>query len=135
MGKQMVPYGQLLDNFGKSIQMEIGLIKPNGLKPTIMADVMKVYGAVYGLQQLLVLLHNFSAQDYEKITEKINEQEKKIEALETRCAAFIERIAVLESKEKDLGGSVIRIILDNIRCNGSVRAKIQEIAAANIPQK
>ena len=132
MGKQMVPYGQLLDEFGTSIQKEIGIIKPGGLKPAIMSDIMRTYGAIYGIQQLMVIFYNLHVQNYEKLMQKLAEQGNEIESLKTRCATYTEKINELERKEKDLGGAVIRIVLDNIKSNGSVRAKILEIVAGDV---
>jgi hypothetical protein len=80
----------------------------------------------------MVIFYNLHVQNYEKLMQKLAEQGNEIESLKTRCATYTEKINELERKEKDLGGAVIRIVLDNIKSNGSVRAKILEIVAGDV---
>ena len=102
MGKKSIAYPKLLDDFGRHVSMSIERLKRDSLKPTVVADIVDLYGAVFGMQQLLVMSYNLAVQNHANLTEMVFEAKKELEDLKTRIAGYSERINALNAELSEL---------------------------------
>lgn len=96
--EKLIPYGDALDNFGKELVKTINELQRDSLKPALVSDVVKIYGAIFCVQQMMVNLYNGYVKNFDKAMETLNGANKKIEDLETRIAGYSERINSLSSE-------------------------------------
>jgi len=63
--KEAVSFPQLLDSFGKHLESLYKEIEKDGLKPALMADIIKLLNLMLGLQQMTTMLYNITVINFE----------------------------------------------------------------------
>lgn len=94
-----IPFPVALDKFGVELQSAIMKFQKEGvLKTALISDLVKVYGAVFWMQQLFATFFNAHMEDYNYFTKNYEELKKKFEELETKVAGYSSEINTLRGK-------------------------------------
>ncbi len=110
MAQKEVPYPQMLDGFAQELRDVIKAIEPDQLKPALMSDILKIYGGIYWMQQLVTMHYNLGVKNYEIQMQTITTQGQKIKDLETKLAGYSERINTMEGKMKKFEGIDFKLL-------------------------
>ena len=99
MGQQKeVPFGQLLDGFGKHTADTIENLKRDSLKPAIISDVVMSFVGLHALQQLFVVFYNLHVKNFDVQMQELKAIKTKNEELETRMAGYSSELNILRGK-------------------------------------
>ena len=127
MAQQPVPFPVALDKFGTELQNAIIAFQKGGvLKTALISDIVKLYGAVFWMQQLLATFYNGHAQDYIFFSKNSEELKKKLGDLETRVAGYSERINILEADLRKVNKNNLDELIKNLKENGEFRQLIKQ---------
>jgi len=96
--QKAVPFGELLDVFGKNLTEIIEELKHDSLKPAIVSDIVKSLSGLYHIQQLFVLFYNLHVKNFDILMQDAVNTKKKTEELETRMAGYSSEINTLRGR-------------------------------------
>lgn len=123
-----VPFPVALDKFGTELQNVMMELQKNGvLKTALMSDLVKIYGAIFWMQQLLAAFFNMHMHDYSLFSRNYEELKKRHDELETRTAGYSERINILEAEVRKSKEEVVNKLIKELVINSKFREMVKKV--------
>jgi len=124
---ETVPFPVALDRFGVELKKEMMRLQKEGvLKTALMTDLVKLYGALFWMQQLFATFFMAHMEDSRVFGNNYEVLKKKLDDLETRVAGYSERINGLSAELKKAQESQIENLIKELSENGKLREAIKQ---------